>query len=404
MHEEFQNNVRLHALGLSVPRPLAIVDEPISWRSCRCHILTEHPAEVLSLDRWMKKGGLAEAQLQGLIRASAELLVQLAARGVWHRDARPANILLALQSGDRPSAAVMVDLRHMAYREGPWPQALEKMLAWATAFMLAGDADPRWARLLIEAAADADRRQGPGLVQASSEAIFARGVGLARKLVAREVRKGRRQTEALDQFARRYGSAADAENYRDRRFGRSGHGRKVDAAERRLVADLLSKLEVRGPVLDAPCGAGRFSPILASGGRWAISADVAEEMLRLARQTAAGAKLPCAFVAADARHLPLANRSVELAFSMRLLHRVQEGPERTTVLREMGRISRRWVLFSFYNCRTYRGLRDRLRGRYGGETRATIAAEVADAGLHLERFLPVGFMQRQTLVLCSVGT
>jgi len=93
---------------------------------------------------------------------------------------------------------------------------------------------------------------------------------------------------------------------------------------------------------------------------------------------------------------------VDVAFAMRLLHRVRDPAERVTVLRELGRVSRRWVLFSFYNRHSARGWRDRLRGRYPGETRSAIRRDADEAGLRVAHFLPVGPLARQTLVLCAV--
>jgi SAM-dependent methyltransferase len=177
----------------------------------------------------------------------------------------------------------------------------------------------------------------------------------------------------------------------------------VDAAERRMVADLAAELGLAGPVLDVPCGAGRFLPIFAAAAERTVGADVSMDMLGLARGVAAEAPGPCAVLAADARRLPFADGTFELAFAMRLLHRVRDAAEREAVLAELARASRRWVLFSFYNRRSFRGLRDRLRGRYPGETRSRIAAEARRAGLRVERWLAAGPLARQTLVLCRVA-
>jgi SAM-dependent methyltransferase len=255
---------------------------------------------------------------------------------------------------------------------------------------------------LAESAARIDREERRSLLRTSVEEIVERALAAASDLVAREVRKGRRPAASLDTFARRYGTVADARNYRDRRFARSRHGRKVDAAERRIVEQLLRDLGVTGPVLDAPCGAGRFLPILAAGGRAVTGADAAPEMIRLARQQSQELGLGCALAAADARRLPAPDGTFELVLSMRLLHRIPGRAERAEVLKELARVSRKWVLFSFYNRRSWRGLREQLRGRYAGETERTIAHEAAEAGLRADRFIRIGLGGRQTLVICRV--
>ena len=99
----------------------------------------------------------------------------------------------------------------------------------------------------MEAAAEIDRRENLGLVTEPLDDIFSQALAGARGLLARDVAKGARSQDALDAFARRYATAADAANYRDSRFARSRHGRKVDAAERRIIGDWLRGLALSGP-------------------------------------------------------------------------------------------------------------------------------------------------------------
>ena len=401
--EEFAHLLRLRQMGLPVPQPLALVHEKTVSGQRRTYLWMECVAGARSLAELLRSGALREEEHDRLARAVARVLVDLAAQGAWHRDVRPENLLVSERRPPEPPAVTLVDLRHMVFSSGPSPAAMEDMLVTLAGFLLAAGAGEERVTQVVQAAADLDRRESRGLVRSPVEAVIGRGVALGHNLVNREVRKGRRPVAALDTFARRYGTADDAENYRDRRFGRSAHGRRVDAAERRCVERLIEELAVGGPVLDAPCGTGRFLAILGAGGRRVIGTDVAEAMLRLARQSARSAGLECAFLAADVRRLPLADKAVDLAFSMRLLHRVEAREERAQVLKELGRVSRQWVLCSFYNCRSWRGLRDRMRGRYAGQTRRAIAREAAEAGLRVERFVPVGPLARQTLVVCTVA-
>ncbi len=396
---EFANAVRLHEMGLPIPQPLALVSESGNWGCRTCYYLMEHLAGAQPLSAWLAVAGEPGSDgFDALMRPAARLLVDLAAKGVSYRDARAENLLVLCGRG-RSLRVCLVDARHARFRVEP-AQALEQMLVTLGAFLLLDGADDPVVEALVSAAAEEARRPGGVEWAPDGEAI----VDIARKsaahLVAREVRKGKRAPESLDRFACRYASVGDAENYRDRRFGRSRHGRKVDAAERRLVAQLVEDLSVVGPVLDVPCGTGRFLRTLASDGRGCVGVDVSAEMLGLARKAAVEAGGICRLVTADARRLPFGDGRFELALSMRLVHRVRTGEERVVVLRELARVSAGWVLFSFYNRRSWRGLRDRLRGRYPGETRATIRSDVAEAGMSVEQFLPVGPLARQTLVLC----
>jgi len=319
---------------------------------------------------------------------------------VWHKDVRPANLLLLDRGPTEPPALMLVDVRHVVFSGEPSPNALEHMLATLCGFLLAADIDPSRVRTIAEAASRIDR---PAALQAvSTDTVLKRGRAFAQAFLRRAARKGCLPASAADEFAGRYASADDAANYRDRRFARSHHGRKVDAAERRIIGKWLREVPLGGPVLDVPCGTGRFLPILAPRAGQVVGADVAPEMIRLAQQAAQEAGAACSFIAADARHLPVADGTFDLVMSIRLLHRIPGRTERMEVLKELARTSRKWILFSFYNRRSWRGLRDRLRGRYSGETPAAIAEEVALAGMRVDRFVPVGWMARQTLVFCTV--
>ena len=386
-----------------MPQPLALVSEPHPEGGRRCSFLMEHLGPGTTLSQ-----ALAEASAdgpdatRGLAGSAARLLVDLAAAGVRFHDANTANFHVVRPGGDEPVRIRLLDPRHARFRTDP-AEALAGMLASVAAFLYRDDADPEAAAALVEAATAEARVRGGALAAFRADGALERGRQSAAILVAREVSKGRRPVEDLDHFARRYDTSREAANYRDQRFGRSRHGRKVDAAERQLVDDLLGRLGVRGTVLDVPCGTGRFVPVFAARGCMVLAGDVSTEMLALASRAAEESGAVCRCVALDARRLPIPDGAVDLAFAMRLLHRVREPAERVAVLRELGRVSRRWVLFSFYNRRSARGLRDRLRGRYGGETRSAIRRDAAAAGLRVERFLPVGPLARQTLVLCAVA-
>lgn len=410
---EFANAVRLHAMGLPVPQPLALVSECGAWGCRRACCLMERLAGARPLDEYLREAAdPASARFAAVAREVGRLLADLAARGVWHRDTSPANLLVAdapaspaagAAGGESAPKVYLVDARHVHFGAGPDLTALESMLAVLGGFLLSGGIEQRLVAALTDEAVRAAAARADALAGADRGAVLKVAGRLAAALVARDIRKGRRAPEGLDVFAQRYATAGDAAGYRDRRFGRSRHGRKVDAAERRLVARLVADLGVGGLVLDVPCGAGRFLPVLADGGREVVGADVSAEMLALARQAAPGGPGAPVPVMADARRLPFADGRFELVFSMRLLHRIREADERVAVLRELARVGRRWVLFSFYNRRSWRALRERLRGRYSGETRGTIAAEAARADLAVERFLPVGPGARQTLVLCTAA-
>jgi SAM-dependent methyltransferase len=75
------------------------------------------------------------------------------------------------------------------------------------------------------------------------------------------------------------------------------------------VDQLEARLQIRAPlrILDLPCGHGRHSIELARRGYTVTGADLSEEMLAIARERAAAAKVQVRFLTADMRH-PLDQR------------------------------------------------------------------------------------------------
>lgn len=97
-------------------------------------------------------------------------------------------------------------------------------------------------------------------------------------------------------------------------------------AERALVFeryfDLVPPM-LLGPgktVLDAGCGGGRWAAEVASRGARVIALDLGESIELAARHVGP----PALFVQADVRDVPLAARSVDLAYSLGVLHHIEE--------------------------------------------------------------------------------
>ncbi|MBI1906604.1 MAG: class I SAM-dependent methyltransferase [Rhodocyclales bacterium] len=103
-------------------------------------------------------------------------------------------------------------------------------------------------------------------------------------------------------------------------------------------------------VLDLPCGAGRFWPVLAEHpSRVIVAADSSTDMLQVATTTQ-----PPEIIArvrtlrTSAFDIDLPDRSVDCVFSMRLLHHIGEAQHRLAMLREFHRVSRDSVIVSLW--------------------------------------------------------
>jgi SAM-dependent methyltransferase len=157
-----------------------------------------------------------------------------------------------------------------------------------------------------------------------------------------------------------------AQEYQQQRY-RSLDQAWVNWREQRLLAHLLAQCQLaKGLVLDVPCGYSRFAPLYARLGMTVIGADISYDMAHLA---AAQSAQPSRgrWLCADVRALPFANRVFGGVLCLRLLHHRYSDAERQQMLGELARVSRRFVILSFYRstllhtvARHWRGTRSRL--------------------------------------------
>lgn len=175
------------------------------------------------------------------------------------------------------------------------------------------------------------------------------------------------------------GLARRASHWRDQQLARQALKLAGDPAE----------------VLDLPCGAGRFWPLLAERpDRHILAADNSDEMIAIARQAQ-----PPEIVArvrtfqTSAFDIDLDDGTVDCVFCMRLLHHVADPAHRLAMLREFHRVSRDTVIVSLWVDGNYkawqrRRLERRRQAQLGGLAnqnrfviaRATIEAEFRQAG------------------------
>ena len=204
-----------------------------------------------------------------------------------------------------------------------------------------------------------------------------------------------------------YQNESVARSYDRERFS-SLAGRVFQDAELRALARLVRHLPAKASLLDVPCGTGRIAEILLGWGFEITAADISGEMIQVARRRIAetGAALPAGRASADA--LPFRNESFDAVLSMRFLPHIAGEPRRR-MLREMARVSRRWVFFSnSFSNSWYKGRRAVKRSlghqaptRYP-VTESEIQEDLRFAGLkETARFWPFRFVSEELLVLCE---
>jgi ubiquinone/menaquinone biosynthesis C-methylase UbiE len=193
-----------------------------------------------------------------------------------------------------------------------------------------------------------------------------------------------------------------AERYRDRRF-QTGSGSGTDYKERLALASLIEQASYPpGPWLDAPCGAGRLSDELPAQ---PILVDRDPSMVFAADNAKTR-------VCASVHSLPFRDATFSGVLCMRLLQHIATPVERTTILRELARVSRGPIVVSFFDSCSLQHLRRTLRPLLGKRksqrhavNRRRFEQEVAAAGLQIISMSALArFIGEQTLVLCQHAT
>jgi ubiquinone/menaquinone biosynthesis C-methylase UbiE len=180
-----------------------------------------------------------------------------------------------------------------------------------------------------------------------------------------------RQDSIELEFSRKYDRAHARQYLRKHQDGwarRLSHWREVQLARRalRLAGEPLV-------VLDLPCGAGRFWPMLCEKpGRTILAADNSHDMLATAR----AAQVPEVVARVDAFQtsafaIGLDAGAVDCVFCIRLLHHVEAAGHRLAILCEFNRVSRDTAIVSVWVDGNYKAWkRRRLERRRAAEGRA----------------------------------
>ena len=176
----------------------------------------------------------------------------------------------------------------------------------------------------------------------------------------------------------------DSWRYEARR-GRRRNARDLDAIGRALDEAARRGHPVR-TALDLPCGTGRLVPLFRERGIREFGADISFAMMSRARRKFGD---QIRVLRCDAIAIPLADASVDAVFAIRFFFHL-DHPTRQEVLREMGRVSRRWLVLDFRHRYNLRWVSWRVRRRVGlmreiphRFTREGLDEELRQAGLRL---------------------
>jgi SAM-dependent methyltransferase len=207
--------------------------------------------------------------------------------------------------------------------------------------------------------------------------------------------------------AGRWGRTTTGKYYATARFATD----RRRARDGRLVARLLARPSAEahgrfGRVLDAPCGTGRLTDTLAPLTEQLVGLDVSRAMLTAAPEAFGGV----ARIEASVFALPFATATFDVVVACRLLHHFSSPEDRRAILGELARVTRRFVVLSYWDAASWHAWRRRAPGpfrRRGHDTRVAIAARTLDADLaaagltRIARAHSLRFVSPQTFVLAA---
>jgi ubiquinone/menaquinone biosynthesis C-methylase UbiE len=113
-------------------------------------------------------------------------------------------------------------------------------------------------------------------------------------------------------------------------------------------------------ILELPCGGGRMTPAFADSADFVIEADIGMGQVQYGRATSTLAK-PRAWMTASAFHIPLRDDSVDGTVCIRLAHHLPTPAERDRLFHELMRVSRRFVIVTYFDHHSLKNLTHRMR-------------------------------------------
>jgi SAM-dependent methyltransferase len=154
----------------------------------------------------------------------------------------------------------------------------------------------------------------------------------------------------------------EVEKYERKRY-RGLDQKIIDWREKKIVKKILDILPEKNLLItDIPCGYGRFSEIFKKRGFRLINSDLSFSMVSRARERNSSSKN--FYIVSDLKKgIPLKSGEVDCVFCFRFFHHLHSSIERERILSEFSRISRKWVIISFYQTNKLHSFQRKIRKR-----------------------------------------
>jgi LSD1 subclass zinc finger protein len=169
--------------------------------------------------------------------------------------------------------------------------------------------------------------------------------------------------ETSQEYQENYEQLVRAEQYNEK-YRRKCLKRMSTKREHSLLRRLLSSQPRVETLLDIPSGGGRLSAQMAPATELLFEADIAVGQVLYARESAR-LDVPQAWLTASAFHIPFRDGGVDATVSVRLSHHLPTPEERERLVRELLRVSRKFVIMTFFDHNSVKNLLRRARRRLG---------------------------------------
>jgi len=195
-------------------------------------------------------------------------------------------------------------------------------------------------------------------------------------------------------------------------YRRQALKRSSTRRENQLLARHMNLMGRGGILLDLPCGGGRLTPAFAAHADLVIEADIAIGQVLFGRSESTVAT-PRVWMTASGFHIPLRANAVDGAICVRLSHHLPTSNERERLLHELLRVSRRFVIMTYFDHHSLKNVLRRLRRPFNRKAPklAMTTVQVADlarrAGARLVAAPPlsrIGSGHRYALILKERAT
>jgi len=187
-----------------------------------------------------------------------------------------------------------------------------------------------------------------------------------------------------------------------------GNDRSIGRTERAAVERALTATGKARAILDVASGNGRWTESLTrNNGAAIVQFDLSAESLAAAR--GADQKATHSFVRGDAGALPFRPQVFDLVVCLEFLPYITRSHGRVRALKEMRRVSRRWVIVQYCHRQGLRFAWQRLRHRLGLEAKFPrnhlsfdqIDEELRLAGLGLRHMFRIGGPNSRSCVVVA---